>query len=192
LSNRPRPQALFNETATKQEGLQVRQERSRPLMIELEAWLREHSAKLSKNSGTTKAINYCLNRWDALIRFLDDGRLCISNDGRVRWLEGCDEPQLCLRMARRRPCATSARMSAAGLVMPRAIPGVTPSGVRWLSTGLCGQGTPPSNCAVNPGAVAVRVVAATRYSASKNSGLQAFLRSKTVISRVQQALRGQS
>ena len=40
----------------------MRQERSRPLIVELEAWLREQRAKLSKNSDTTKAINYCLSR----------------------------------------------------------------------------------------------------------------------------------
>lgn len=27
----------------------------------------------------TKAINYCLSRWDACSRFLDDGRLCMSS-----------------------------------------------------------------------------------------------------------------
>src|SRR6266566_4219708 len=63
-----------------QERLRVRQERSRPLVVELEAWLREQRTKLSKNSDTTKAINYCLNRWDAFTRFLGDGRLCMSNN----------------------------------------------------------------------------------------------------------------
>jgi transposase len=40
-----------------QERLCVRQERSRPLIVELEVWLRDQRAKLSKNSDTTKAIN---------------------------------------------------------------------------------------------------------------------------------------
>ena len=62
-----------------QERVRVRQERSRPLVVELEAWLREQRAKLSKNNDTAKAINYCLNRWDAFTRFLDDGRLCTNN-----------------------------------------------------------------------------------------------------------------
>jgi transposase len=51
-----------------QERLRVRQERNRPLIVELEAWLREQRAKLSKNNDTTKAINYCLSRWDAFTR----------------------------------------------------------------------------------------------------------------------------
>ena len=69
-----------------QERLRVRQERSRPLVSELHTWLREQRAKLSKNSDTTKAINYSLNRWDAFIRFLDDGRLCMSNNAAEREL----------------------------------------------------------------------------------------------------------
>jgi transposase len=69
-----------------QERLRVRQERSRPLIVELEAWLREQRAKLSRNNDTTKAINYCLSRWDAFTRFLDDGRLCMSNNAAEREL----------------------------------------------------------------------------------------------------------
>jgi transposase len=69
-----------------QERLHVRQERSRPLIVELQAWLREQRAKLSRNNDTTKAINYCLSRWDAFTRFLDDGRLCMSNNAAEREL----------------------------------------------------------------------------------------------------------
>jgi transposase len=69
-----------------QQRLCVRQVRSRPLISELHAWLREQRAKLSKNSDTTKAINYSLNRWDAFTRFLEDGRLCMSNNAAEREL----------------------------------------------------------------------------------------------------------
>jgi transposase len=69
-----------------QERLRVRQERSRSLIIELQTWLREQRARLSKNSDTTKAINYSLNRWDAFTRFLEDGRLCMSNNAAEREL----------------------------------------------------------------------------------------------------------
>ena len=69
-----------------QERLRVRQERSRPLTTELQSWLREERAKLSRNSDTTKAINYCLSRWDAFTRFLNDGRLCMSNNAAEREL----------------------------------------------------------------------------------------------------------
>jgi len=69
-----------------QERLRVRQEHSRPLIVELEAWLRQQRAKLSKNNDTAKAINYSLTRWDAFSRFLDDGRLCMSNNAAEREL----------------------------------------------------------------------------------------------------------
>ena len=69
-----------------QERLRMRQEHSRPLVIELQTWLREQRARLSRNSDTTKAINYSLNRWDAFIRFLDDGRICMSNNAAEREL----------------------------------------------------------------------------------------------------------
>jgi transposase len=71
---------------TAQERLRVRQERSRPLIDELKEWLREQRTKLSRNNDTTKAINYCLSRWDAFSRFLDDGRLCMSNNAAEREL----------------------------------------------------------------------------------------------------------
>ena len=71
---------------TAQERLRVRQERSRSLIFELEAWLREQRARLSRNNDTTKAINYCLSRWDAFSRFLDDGRLCMTNNAAEREL----------------------------------------------------------------------------------------------------------
>jgi transposase len=63
-----------------QERARVRQERSRPLTTELQR------AKLSKNNDTTKAINYILTRWDAFTRFLDDGRICLSNNAAEREL----------------------------------------------------------------------------------------------------------
>ena len=66
----------------------MRNERSRPLVIELESWLSEQRTKVSKNSDTGKAINYSLKRWSALCRFLDDGRLCMSNNAAERELRG--------------------------------------------------------------------------------------------------------
>ncbi|MDE5460357.1 transposase [Bradyrhizobium sp. CSS354] len=64
----------------------MRQQRSRPLIVELQAWLREQRAKLSRSNDTAKAINYCLSRWHAFARFLDDGRLCMSNNAAEREL----------------------------------------------------------------------------------------------------------
>lgn len=64
----------------------VRHEHSRPLVIALEAWLREQRKKLSAHSETAKAMAYSLNRWVGLTRFLDDGRLCMSNNAAERGL----------------------------------------------------------------------------------------------------------
>jgi transposase len=69
-----------------QERVRMRHERSRPLLIELETWLREQRGRISKNSDTGKAINYSVKRWAALTRFLDDGRLCMSNNAAEREL----------------------------------------------------------------------------------------------------------
>jgi transposase len=69
---------------TPQERQRVRNERSRPLVVALETWLREQRAKLSSKSETAKAIHYSLKRWTALTRFLDDGRLCMSNNAAER------------------------------------------------------------------------------------------------------------
>ena len=71
-----------------QARLAVRAARSRPLMAELETWLREQRAKLSAKNETAKAIDYSLKRWPALTRFLDDGRLCMSNNAAERALRG--------------------------------------------------------------------------------------------------------
>ena len=69
-----------------QQRVHVRNERSRPLVVELENWLRMQRARVSKNSEIGKAIDYSLKRWSALTRFLDDGRLCMSNNAAEREL----------------------------------------------------------------------------------------------------------
>jgi len=73
---------------TSQERKRVRNERSRPLVAALETWLREQRRKLSARNEIAKAIQYSLNRWTALTRFLDDGRLCMSNNAAERALRG--------------------------------------------------------------------------------------------------------
>jgi transposase len=71
-----------------EERLSVRKERARPLVIELEAWLRVQNQRVSRKSEIGKAIAYALNHWQALIRFLDDGRICLSNNAAERALRG--------------------------------------------------------------------------------------------------------
>jgi transposase len=71
-----------------EERLAVRKERARPLVIELEAWLRVQHVRVSRKSETGKAIAYALNHWAALTRFLRDGRICMSNNAAERALRG--------------------------------------------------------------------------------------------------------
>src|SRR5450432_2982776 len=73
---------------TAHERRAVRQERSKPLIVSLEAFLREKLALLSANNDTAKAINYILSRWAQFTRFLDDGRVCLSNNAAERALRG--------------------------------------------------------------------------------------------------------
>jgi len=64
----------------------VRQSRSRPLLDSMHEWLEASLAKLSKKSDTSAAIRYALARWDALVRFCDDGRIEIDNNAAERAL----------------------------------------------------------------------------------------------------------
>src|SRR3954449_2789627 len=53
----------------------VRQERSRPIVDALHAWLTVQLARVSGKSGLAEAIRYALRHWQGLVLFLDDGRL---------------------------------------------------------------------------------------------------------------------
>jgi transposase len=66
----------------------VRQEKSAPLVADLESWMREQRAKLSRGNDLAKAMDYMLKRWPAFTRFLDDGRICLSNNAAERALRG--------------------------------------------------------------------------------------------------------
>jgi len=66
----------------------VRQEKSAPLVADLETWMREQRAKLSRGNDVAKAMDYMLKRWTAFTRFLDDGRICLSNNAAERALRG--------------------------------------------------------------------------------------------------------
>ncbi len=70
------------------ERLTVRQERSVPLLAELEIWLREERAKLSRSASVVKPIDYMLKRWSNFTRFAEDGRICLTNNAAERALRG--------------------------------------------------------------------------------------------------------
>ena len=65
-----------------------RQAEAKPLIAELHAYLSEQRARLSAKNELAKAIDYSLKRWTALTRYLDDGRLCLTNNAAERALRG--------------------------------------------------------------------------------------------------------
>ena len=62
------------------ERRRVRNERSRALLDSLKQWLDETLGKLSKKSETAQAVRYALGRWEALLRYVDDGRVEVDNN----------------------------------------------------------------------------------------------------------------
>ncbi len=68
--------------------LAVRRERSKPHVDSFEAWLRGERKKLSSKGPLAKAIDYTFNHWKAFTRFLDDGRICLSNNAAERAVRG--------------------------------------------------------------------------------------------------------
>ena len=70
------------------ERLRVRQKASAPLVSDLEAFLREERARLSRSAAVAKPIDYMLKRWDRFTGFLKDGRICLTNNAAERALRG--------------------------------------------------------------------------------------------------------
>ena len=65
-----------------------RQERARPIVRALHAWLLAQLPALSRKSPTADAIRYALNQWQALTRYLEDGEVEIDNNAAERSLRG--------------------------------------------------------------------------------------------------------
>jgi len=70
--------------------LEVRQRLSRPLVEELHHWMRTERDTMSKHNPVAKAIDYMFrkDRWEAFTRFLEDGRICLTNNAAERALRG--------------------------------------------------------------------------------------------------------
>ena len=66
----------------------ARQEQVVPLVTALEAWMRTERTRLSRHNEVSRAMDYMLKRWPAFIRFLDDGRICLTNNAAERALRG--------------------------------------------------------------------------------------------------------
>ncbi|RMF33048.1 MAG: IS66 family transposase [Alphaproteobacteria bacterium] len=63
---------------------------SRPLVDNLHDWLMAERSRMSKHAPVAKAINYLFekDRWTAFTRFLEDGRVCLTNNAAERALRG--------------------------------------------------------------------------------------------------------
>jgi hypothetical protein len=70
------------------ERMRIRKEQSAPLLQALEAWLREQRGRLSRSASVAEPIDYMLKRWDQFARFIDDGRICLTNNAAERALRG--------------------------------------------------------------------------------------------------------
>lgn len=68
------------------ERLAVRQILSAPLVTQLGNWIREQRGLLSANDAVGKKMDYMLNAWPAFTAFLDDGRICLTNNAAERAL----------------------------------------------------------------------------------------------------------
>ncbi len=82
---------------TSEARLQIRQQRSKPIIEQLQAWLEVSLPQVAPQSLTGKALNYLHNQWPKLVRYLDDGRIPMDNNaaenairpfvmGRKAWL----------------------------------------------------------------------------------------------------------
>ncbi|WP_041679297.1 IS66 family transposase [Rhizobium etli] len=73
---------------TADQRLERRRRDSLPLVDDLQVWLQTERAKLSRSSPVAEAIDYMLKRWDGFTSFLQDGRICLTNNAAERALRG--------------------------------------------------------------------------------------------------------
>jgi transposase len=75
-------------TLSPSRGTPVRDAEIAPFVADLESWLRDQRSRLSRSAAVAEPIDYLLKRWPSFTRFLDDGRICLSNNAAERALRG--------------------------------------------------------------------------------------------------------
>lgn len=60
--------------------LAERERRAKPLLEELEIWLRDRMQSLSRHSEVAKAFAYALNQWSALTYYTENGWVEVDNN----------------------------------------------------------------------------------------------------------------
>jgi transposase len=71
-----------------EERQRIRQEQSAPLLTDLEEWLRTERSRLSRSALVLQPIDYMLRRWERFAGFVEDGRICLTNNAAERALRG--------------------------------------------------------------------------------------------------------
>jgi transposase len=64
----------------------ARQGEIKPLVDNLHLWMKDQRSRVSSKTPLGKALHYMLVRWDAFARFLEDGRICLTNNAAERAL----------------------------------------------------------------------------------------------------------
>jgi transposase len=59
-----------------------------PLVAGLHDWMKTERARLSRHAAVAKAMDYMLTRWADFTGFLEDGRICLTNNAAERSLRG--------------------------------------------------------------------------------------------------------
>ena len=69
----------------------LRQEKSKPLLEDLNQWCDDNVTRTAKDSSIGKAIRYTINQWDSLVRYIEDGNLQVDNNAAERHIKHvCD------------------------------------------------------------------------------------------------------
>jgi hypothetical protein len=76
------------ETLDSQARQALRQARSNPILDKLRDWLIGQREQVTNGTATARAMDYSLKRWEALVRYLDDGEVPIDNN----WVENQVRP----------------------------------------------------------------------------------------------------
>ncbi|KPH88014.1 hypothetical protein GLUCOINTEAF2_0203996 [Komagataeibacter intermedius AF2] len=68
--------------------LEIRKESIAPLVEELLDWMRDTCRRMSSKNPIAQAMNYILRRGDTFTVFLEDGRICLTNNAAERAIRG--------------------------------------------------------------------------------------------------------
>jgi transposase len=132
------------------ERLDQRQTRAGPILAEFKAWLESTYAKSPPRSALAKAIQYNLNRWKALVRYLGDGRINIDTNPVENCIRGIAVPRSSIRSSRAASSTTS-----------------NPTPTSSISSPGCQPPGPATSILCCPGTIGRRIVQPIRFARGK-------------------------